>query len=265
VIALSILPQNYFASRIAGDLAETIVLAGPGQNPHSYEPGPRQMAGLAQARIWVLSGVEFEISLRPKVETLFPGLMIIDGTEGVRFRILEEHGDEDGHDEEEHGGIDRHTWLGLEPAKIMAARIRDALCAVDEGNAPAYRENCAALMGDMDREFEKLRAELAPLRGKTVFVYHPSFGYFLDEFGIIQEAVELGGKEPAPRQLGRLIAKAKAEKVRTIFVQAQFPAESARTAASAAGADLVSLDPLAGDWLANIRIMGDALKAAWGE
>jgi zinc transport system substrate-binding protein len=91
-------------------------------------------------------------------------------------------------------------------------------------------------------------------------VYHPAFGYFLDEFGIIQEAVETGGKEPTPRQLGRLIEKARAEKVKVIFVQAQFPAESARTAAAAAGAELVSLDPLAPDWLANISVMGEALK-----
>jgi zinc transport system substrate-binding protein len=74
--------------------------------------------------------------------------------------------------------------------------------------------------------------------------------------------VETGGKEPTPRVLGALIEKARAEKVKVIFVQAQFPAESARTAARAAGAELVSLDPLAADWLANVKTMGDALKRA---
>jgi zinc transport system substrate-binding protein len=258
VIALSIPPQSYFASRIAGDLAETLVLAGQGQNPHSYEPSPKQMAELAGARFWVLSGTEFELSLRPKIEALFPGLMIVDGTEGVRFRNLEEQRDDD----EEHGGIDRHTWLGREPAKIMARHIRDALCTADEGNAGLYRKNCETLIADIDSEFENLKAALEPLRGERIFVYHPAFGYFLDEFGIIQEAVETGGKEPSPRKLGELIEKARREKVRAIFVQAQFPAESARTAAAAAGAELVSLDPLASDWLANIRIIGAALKAA---
>jgi zinc transport system substrate-binding protein len=114
----------------------------------------------------------------------------------------------------------------------------------------------------MEVEFNSLKKELEPLRGKTVFVYHPAFGYFLDEFGILQEAVETGGKEPTPRVLGQLIERARAEKVKVIFVQAQFPAESARTAAAAAGAELVSLDPLAADWLSNIRIMGEALQKA---
>jgi zinc transport system substrate-binding protein len=93
-------------------------------------------------------------------------------------------------------------------------------------------------------------------------VYHPAFGYFLDEFGIVQRAVETGGREPGPRDLARLIGDARQEKAAAIFVQAQFPAEAARTAAAAIGAELVSLDPLAADWLANIRLMGSALKKA---
>ncbi|AEF80364.1 metal ABC transporter solute-binding protein, Zn/Mn family [Leadbettera azotonutricia] len=257
VLALSILPQDYFASRIGGDLVETLVLVGPGQSPHNYEPSPRQMADLAKAHAWILSGTEFEISLRPKIEDLFPNLLLIDGTRGVSFRSMEEHEDED--DDGDRSGIDRHTWLGLEPAKIMAFHIRDALCAADSSNAAIYQENCESLIHDMEKQFESLRNELAPLKGKTVFVYHPAFGYFLDDFDIRQEAVETGGREPTPRQLGVLIGKAKAENVKVIFVQAQFPVESARTAARAAGAELVSLDPLAGDWLANIKVMGEAL------
>ena len=276
LIAVSIMPQAYFAGRIAGDLAECMVLIGPGQNPHSYEPTPRQFSELAGAATWVLSGTEFEISLRPKIEALFPGLPIVDGTEGVRFRNLEARGHEGEEDEHENGGSpgggssdgassmerDRHTWLGPEPAKIMAFHIRDALCVADGARAEVYRKNCDALVRDIEAAFDELRRELAPLRGKTVFVYHPAFGYFLDEFGIIQEAVETGGKEPTPRVLGRLIEKVRAGKVRVIFVQAQFPAESAHTAAAAAGAELVNLDPLAADWLANIRTMGEALKRA---
>ena len=55
---------------------------------------------------------------------------MIDGTEGVRFRTLESHEDEEGEDE---AGLDRHTWLGEEPAKIMALHIRNALTAADHG------------------------------------------------------------------------------------------------------------------------------------
>jgi zinc transport system substrate-binding protein len=253
--------------RVAGGRVGVTVLAGPGQNPHSYEPTPRQMSDLAEAEVWILSGTEFEIGLKPKIAGLFPGLRILDGTEGVRFRRLEE-GEEDEEDHDDHpadsipAGMDRHTWLGEEPAKIMAAHIRDALSAIDREGAPRYEENYAALIREITGEFDSLRQELAPLRGATVFVYHPAFGYFLDEFGIVQRAVETGGKEPGPRELARLIGDARREKTAAIFVQAQFPAEAARTAAAAIGAELLPLDPLAEDWLSNIRLMGSALKKA---
>jgi zinc transport system substrate-binding protein len=260
LIVLSILPQKFFASRVGGDRVETMVLVGPGQNPHSYEPTPRQISDLASAEAWVLSGAEFEISLKPKIKNIFPGLEIVDGTEGAFFRSLEEH-EEDG-DDHQSGGVDRHTWLGRENAKIAAGHIRDVLVSHDGANAAFYRQNYDALVRDIDAVFDSLKAALEPLWGSAVYVYHPSFGYFLDEFGIVQKAVETGGKEPTPRQLGLLIEKARKENVKVIFVQTQFPVESAKAAAEAAGAEIVSLDPLAEDWLVNIRFMGEALKRA---
>ena len=262
LIAVSIPPQAWFVSQIAGDKAHTLVLAGPGQNPHSYEPGPRQIQSLSAAGAWILSGSEFETSLRPKIAALFPNLLIVDGTEGVRFRILEEHDEEENFPAKEYFNyeIDRHTWLGREPAKILAAHIRDTLSAVDSANEAYYRERCETLVKLIDDEFNKLKVDLAPLYGKRVFVYHPSFGYFLDEFNIFQEAVETGGKEPGPKELNRLIARLKEEQAAAVFVQAQFPVNAAKTLASAVGAELIAMDPLAQDWLENIRLMGESLK-----
>jgi len=259
LIAVSIPPQVWFVSQIAGDKAHSFALVGPGQNPHSYEPGPRQIQSLSAVGAWILSGSEFEISLRPKIAALFPGLLIVDGTEGVRFRMLEEHDDEDEH---EHSSleIDRHTWLGREPAKILAAHIRDTLLIIDSANEEYYRERCEALVRLIDDEFDRLKIDLAPLYGRSVFVYHPSFGYFFDEFGIRQEAVETGGKEPGPRELSNLIARLKEEQAAAVFVQAQFPVNAAKTLASAVGAEIIALDPLAQDWLENIRLMGNTLK-----
>jgi zinc transport system substrate-binding protein len=258
LIAVSIPPQAWFVSQIAGDKAHTLVLAGPGQNPHSYEPGPRQIQSLSASGAWILSGVEFEISLRPKIAALFPNLLIVDGTEGVSFRMLEEH-DDDGHD---HSAleIDRHTWLGCEPAKILAAHVRDALSFLDGANEAYYRGQYERLAALIDFEFDELKISLMPLSGRSVFVYHPSFGYFLDEFNIFQEAVETGGKEPSPRGLYKLIGRLKEENAAAVFVQAQFPVNAAKTLASAVGAELIALDPLAQDWLGNIRLMGQTLK-----
>ena len=109
VLVVSILPQRYFASRIAGEKVRIMTLVGPGQEPHRYEPTPKQMADLAAAKVWVLSGTEFELGLRSKVEAIFPNLVIVDGTRGVHFRTIEAHDDGD---DDPGDAIDRHTWLG---------------------------------------------------------------------------------------------------------------------------------------------------------
>lgn len=265
-IALSILPQQYFVQRIAGDLVHSVVLVGEGQSPHSYEPTPSQMATLAKAEAWILSGTDFEQVLEGKVSSLYPNLLLVDGTQGVAFRSLEAHG----HDEHDHAldgdslERDRHTWLGWESAKILASHVlKTAITLVPEERA-LLESNYKQLVADIDEAFLSLKKKLAPLAGRKVFVYHPSFGYFFDEFDIVQEAVEIGGKEPTAKDLSALIEIAKSEKAVALFVQKQFPLASAQTVAKAAGAKVLALDPLAPDWMENIQQMGAALLSALG-
>ncbi len=265
MIAVSILPQGYFVQRIAGDLVDRVVLVGEGQSPHAYEPSPKQMGDLAKSKAWILSNSDFELSLRPKIAAQYPSLLIVDGTEGVKFRKMEDHsheGEEDQAAEATGVNIDRHTWLGRAPARIMAGHIRDALGRVDPANKQTYDANYQALLADIDREFNALVPALAPLKGQAVFVFHPAFGYFLDEFGIQQEAVETGGKEPTAKALSALIDEARKDGVKVIFVQAQFPTQAATTLANAIGAQVLPLDPLAPDWLDNIRRIGATLQKA---
>jgi zinc transport system substrate-binding protein len=98
---------------------------------------------------------------------------------------------------------------------------------IDPAGTPEYERGYEALATDIDREFGRLKDELAPLSGRTVFVFHPSFGYFFDESGYSRKAVETGGKEPTAKALASLIEKAGREG-ESDLVQAQFPAHAAR-------------------------------------
>ena len=269
-IALSILPQDYFVQRIAGDQINSVVLVGEGQSPHSYEPTPSQMAALAQAKAWILSGTDFELTLVDKVSSLYPNLLLVDGTEGVTFRSLEDHDHDELETADEHGidedslERDRHTWLGWESSKVLASHVLQTAISLVPEQKVLFEANYQLLITEIDTTFMNLKEELAPLAGRKVFVYHPSFGYFFDEFGLIQEAVEVGGKEPTAKDLSLLIEKAKSEKVVALFVQKQFSLASAQTVAKAAGAKVLALDPLASDWMKNIQEMGDTLLATIG-
>jgi len=261
-VAVSILPHQAAVDRISGGLARTVVLVGPGQSPHAYEPTPRQMSELSQADLWLLSGTEFEHALEDKIAELYPDLDIIDGTEGVTFRTLEahDHGEEDLEAENHEESRDQHTWLGREPYLQFIDHALQAMKDHDPVNAATYERNAAAYLAEIDQSFESLRAELADLEGETVLVFHPAFGYFLDEFGIDQEAIETGGKEPTARVLSSIISEAIEDGIKTVFVQEQFPTSAAESVADAIGGSVVALNPLAYDWLENIRRMGNALR-----
>ncbi len=260
VVVVSIEPQAYFVERIGGERVSVSVLVGPGQSPHSYEPTPRQMADLSAASMWLCIGAEFEKGLRPKAAALYEGLPIVDTTTGVKYRRLESHShDDDSDDGHDDGGLDPHVWLGRQAVKAMAASIRDALSAADPAGSAAYAANHDAFVRDVDAVYDGLASTLARLRGTTAFVYHPAFGYLLDEFGIAQEAVETGGKEPTQKALAAMIAAAREDGAKLIFVQAQFPTSAAKAVADAIGATVVPIDPLARDWLGNLNRIGDEL------
>ena len=267
IVAVSILPQAEFVERIAGDKVKVLVLVGPGASPHSYEPTPRQMSELSRAVAWFGIGVEFERALLPKIRSIYPKLKIVDTSSKVVFRRLEAHDEaatEPGH-EDEKGGLDPHIWLGHEAAKVQLAALLDGLKALMPSQAATFTANHVAYVKEIDTVFAGLARQLAPLKGTTIFVYHPSFGYFLDNFGIRQEAVEVGGKEPTQKTLALLIQQAKYEGAKLIFVQKQFSLTAARTVAAAIGGKVVEIDPLARQWLANIKAMGDALASTIGK
>ncbi len=67
-VFVSIPPQAYFVSRIGEGYVRVHTLVGAGQNPHTYEPSPRQMMALGRAKLYFKLDVEFERELLKKIK-----------------------------------------------------------------------------------------------------------------------------------------------------------------------------------------------------
>jgi zinc transport system substrate-binding protein len=247
-VFVSIPPMQYLANAVGGQRVRVEVLVQPGQDPHTYEPTPRQMSLLAQATVFFRVGIDFENALVPRLRESAPGLRIVDTREGITLRPAEE-GDQ-AHGE---GALDPHIWMSPLLARRQAQSIRDALIDLDPAGRGQYEQGYARLAAKLEALHAEITAALAPYRGRELFVYHPAFGYFADAYGLGQVAVETGGKEPSARQLARLIEQARQRHVRVIFVQPQFSQAAARAVADAIGGAVVPLDDLAADYVANLR------------
>ncbi len=93
-------------------------------------------------------------------------------------------------------------------------------------------------------------------------VFHPSWGYFAQAYGLKQLSVEMEGKDPKPAQMQALIQFAQAHAIRIIFVQPQFSSRSANAIAKAINGELVIADPLAYNWPGNLHRQALQIKAA---
>ena len=258
VVFVSIMPQMGLAKLLAGDLVDIYPLIGEGRSPHAYAPTGRQLAQLAEADALLTIGEPFEKQLLKKIAPLYPALLIIPTQARIKLRAMphDHHGELCAHN---HGGTDPHVWLSPENLSILAKNIATALETIDPKNSKTYRENYDSLAGRLSRLDVDIREQLQPYAGSRFYVFHPSFGYFADAYGLEQIPIELDGKSPSPKQLTRLIEQANADGVSIIFVQKQFPISSAEAIANALGGTVVQLDPLAEDNIANLRLIADSI------
>ena len=258
---VSILPQAGLARAIAGDLVDVHALVGEGQSPHTYEPTARQLARLGEADALFTIGMPFEKHLLRKIAPLYPALPIVGTGKKIEHRTMphEHHGELCTAD---HGATDPHVWLNPLNAATIAHTIFQTLEKMDPANAGIYLKNYRSLSAELTGLDTEIREKLLPFKGSRFYVFHPSFGYFAEAYGLTQIPVELDGKSPSPRQLVALIEQAKGDGVKVVFVQKQFPAESARAIADAIGGTVAQLDPLAEDSVANLRLITESIVQA---
>jgi zinc transport system substrate-binding protein len=262
-IFVSIPPQKWLTERIGGEQLATGVLLQKGQDPHTFEPTPKQVIALTRSQLYFTVGMEFEKQIIAKLQQSSVKVAIVDSIAGIERTPLVEHNhdhmEDHGHD---HMGLDPHVWLSPANLKIMAANIAKILCDIDSQNCTVYTANLDKVNRELDELDRKITAQLQPYAGEKFFVFHPSFGYFAKRYGLIQEAVETEGKSPTPKQLSSLINEAKADKVKVIFVQPQFDPRSGQAIAAAIGGEVVPLDALAEDVPGNITTIATKISAA---
>ena len=93
-------------------------------------------------------------------------------------------------------------------------------------------------------------------------VFHPAWGYFAHAYGLEQVPIEIEGKNPKPAQLEALIALAREQQIRVVFVQPQFSVKRAELVAREIGGQVAFADPLALDWLNNLQEVAGKFEAA---
>lgn len=259
-IFVSILPQKGWVEALAGDWVSVEVMVPPGQSPAIYEPTPQKMMRLNQAALYFSIGVPFEEAWLPRMQEASPSVRFVDAVAGIERQPMADHlaavPTERLPPPERR---DRHVWVSPELVKPQLANMSTALQELMPERAEAIQANYRTYMQELEALQAFMQEKLEPVQGRSFMVFHPAWGYLAREFNLRQIPIERDGREPTPRQLTQLVELGQQENVRVIFVQQQFSQTVARSVANALNAEIIHLDPLAENFIENMRYIAEVL------
>lgn len=239
-VVVSVLPQAWLVERLVGEECAIEVMIPPGANPSTYEPSLKQMKGAVRADLYLRVGdphFAFE-------RAWFDDIAADTDAPVVDFVTAGENRDGD-----------PHAWTSPRHMAAAARRVAASLMGVRNLDPAEVERRLAVLLADLDSLDVQTATALAPYRGRRFFVFHAAWGYFAEDYGLEQIAIEHGHMEPSAGDLETVIEQAREAGVKSIIVQPQFSQRSAELVARAVGAELVSIDPLDRDWPRSIRDM----------
>ena len=274
-VAVTVPPQGWLVQRIGGEAVDVLTVVGAGESPATFQPTDAQVTALSRAALYFRIGVPAERGPWFRALKTNDELRIVDHRDDLVMRPMEDHSHSHGHEGHAHGdhehgdegtaenrdfaGLDPHVWLSPRRLITMTERVAQELAAADPERHSVYENGRARLVAELEALDAELRDRLTPLDGTTFIVFHPAWGYFADDYGLRQVAIEIDGKEPSEIELTRLAQEARELGARAIFVQPQITGHSARSIAAAVGADVVTIDPLAEDVAENLRRVAELL------
>ncbi|HEX2888418.1 metal ABC transporter solute-binding protein, Zn/Mn family [Vineibacter terrae] len=207
--------------QVGGDKVLLAVLVGPDGDAELYQPTPADAKAIAQARLFVVNGKDFDPWRDNLARTAgFRGTMVtaIDSAKTISRSVEGE-----GSRHARRLVVDQHAWHDPANGALYAKAIADALAKVDPANAAFYRQRAEAY----GKELTDLRAwAVAEMRQipdakRKIITSHDGFAYMANAYKItILSPVGLvNDKEPSADDVARLIAQIRRAEVKAIFIE----------------------------------------------
>ena len=246
-------------AQVGGEAIDLTTLMSAGQDPHSYEPGARDLTAVSAAHIIFVNGWNLEEALLDNLATIGENVPLVPisaniapltfgghAHEGDEAHADEAHADE-AHDHD-HGNADPHTWFSIHNVEQWVKNAQQVLSDLDPANADIFASNAAAYLEELEELEQYASEQLATIPAERRFLVtnHDSFGFFARDYGFEVLGTVIPGRstlaEPSARDLAGLIETMREHNVCTIFTEATVSDKLAQTAAAElAGCDQVQV------------------------
>ena len=148
---------------------------------HDFTLRPQDMITLEGASLFLTNGAGMENFLDEVVRSL-PALPVVDSSKGVSLLHTEasiEVGTE--HEEE---GENAHIWMSIPRYEQQIRNISAGLSAQFPQDAQIYAKNTENYIARVEALRAEMTEVLAGAKGMRVILFHDSFAYFADDFGM---------------------------------------------------------------------------------
>lgn len=235
------------ARNIAGDRLPVESLLPVGADPHAYQPTPQDAARIADSRLLIVNGMEYEHFLESLLENAGGERLIVIASEGVEARHEEEHaGGPDAGSGHAHEAGDPHMWLDPNLVVTYVENILDGLIQFDPEGEAVYRSNAEAYIAelkDLDAWIVEQVAQV-PQERRLLVTNHEALGYFAERYGfaVAGTVVESfsSGASPSAGQMAGLIEQIQSSGAPAIFLDASDNEALAQQIADETGARVVT-------------------------
>jgi ABC-type Zn uptake system ZnuABC Zn-binding protein ZnuA len=241
--ALNVLASTTFladmAQNVAGDRAKVESLLPVGADPHSYQAAPSDVAKIADSKVLILNGLEYEHFIEPLLANAGGERLVITATDGLKPNQME--------DEENLGAMvgDPHMWLDPSLVIKYIENIRDGLIKADPQGTETYKANADAYIAklkDLDAKITE-QVNTVPAERRLLVTNHEAMGYFAQHYGF-----EVAGSvipslsssaAPSAKDMAGLIDKIKQFHVPAVFLDTADNSTLAKQIADETGVKVV--------------------------
>lgn len=235
------------AQNVAGDRLTVSSLLPTGADPHSYQPTPQDAAKIAESKLLIVNGVEYEHFIESLLENAGGERNVVTASDGIEPREGEEHAEEEEAGEgDEHEAGDPHMWLDPNNVTLYVENIREGLVHFDPDGADVYQTNADAYVAELQALDAWIveQVEKIPQEKRLLVTNHEALGYFADRYGftVIGTVIESfsSSASPSAGQMADLIEQIKASGAPAIFLDASDSDALAKQIADETGVRVVT-------------------------
>ncbi|HOV32799.1 MAG TPA: zinc ABC transporter substrate-binding protein [Candidatus Hydrogenedens sp.] len=242
------------------------VIGDTNRNPHTFDISPSELQKLTHAQIFFHTHFPYELKIVNTLKEMNVPVRCVDVTDGIVWRSDDVH-QHNTNDDYEHGDInkdkDLHCWLSPNNLKIISTNIYKALIDYNPSAKDSYQAHYEKWIEEIEHVHTTIQQKLTPFRGKSFFVYHPAFGYFLEVYGLHEVCIEMEGKSPSPKQLRLLMERMQKENSHIIFVQPQFDPKPAEMIAKGIGGKVEIVNDFERNVLNNLLNIAEKISLSY--